>query len=176
MRRHRHRRRSQAEVELNLASMLDMAFQLLAFFILTFRPSPIEGQLAMRLPDPVPVTRLATPADEDAGPGVGGLAADKSLSIRIQAALDGGIAKVSLGYGHEVFAGAPDAHKLHALDLQLRDVFLAPFEQVVVEVDSGLRYEELMRVMDVCLRQRLWDGRPLQNLSLVEISHDKSQD
>ena len=32
--------------------MLDMAFQLLTFFILTFRPAPIEGQISLRLPPP----------------------------------------------------------------------------------------------------------------------------
>ena len=32
--------------------MLDMAFQLLTFFIPTFRPAPIEGQISMRLPPP----------------------------------------------------------------------------------------------------------------------------
>ncbi|MFO1019164.1 MAG: biopolymer transporter ExbD [Planctomycetales bacterium] len=50
--RRRRRNRAQQEVELNLAAMLDMAFQLLAFFILTFRPSPIEGQIDMQLPPP----------------------------------------------------------------------------------------------------------------------------
>ena len=46
------RTRSQSEVELNLAAMLDMAFQLLTFFILTYRPPPIEGQISLRLPPP----------------------------------------------------------------------------------------------------------------------------
>ena len=32
--------------------MLDMAFQLLTFFILTFRPPPLEGQISLRLPPP----------------------------------------------------------------------------------------------------------------------------
>ncbi len=45
MGRKKKKRRSQSEVELNLAAMLDMAFQLLAFFILTFRPAPLEGQI-----------------------------------------------------------------------------------------------------------------------------------
>ena len=45
MRRHKRRKRNQGDVELNLAAMLDMAFQLLTFFILTFRPSPVEGQV-----------------------------------------------------------------------------------------------------------------------------------
>lgn len=42
-------------VELNLAAMLDMAFQLLAFFIMTFKPAPIEGQINLKLPPPKPV-------------------------------------------------------------------------------------------------------------------------
>ena len=32
--------------------MLDMAFQLLAFFVLTFRQTPLEGQISLRLPPP----------------------------------------------------------------------------------------------------------------------------
>src|ERR1044072_1890921 len=50
MGRRRRKRRAQGEVELNLAAMLDMAFQLLTFFILTFRPGPVEGQIMLRMP------------------------------------------------------------------------------------------------------------------------------
>jgi len=50
----RHRR-SQEEVELNVTAMLDMAFQLLAFFILTFKPPPVEGSIALRLPPAAPI-------------------------------------------------------------------------------------------------------------------------
>ena len=46
----RRKKRGQQEVELNMASMLDMAFQLLSFFILTFHPPPLEGQISLRLP------------------------------------------------------------------------------------------------------------------------------
>jgi biopolymer transport protein ExbD len=38
------------EVELPITPMLDMAFQLLAFFILTYHPSALEGQVALALP------------------------------------------------------------------------------------------------------------------------------
>ena len=55
----RKRRGSGEEVELNLAAMLDMAFQLLTFFILTFKPAPVEGQVNLRLPPPVGLTRRA---------------------------------------------------------------------------------------------------------------------
>jgi biopolymer transport protein ExbD len=38
------------DVTVPITPMLDMSFQLLSFFILTFRPMPTEGQLAVNLP------------------------------------------------------------------------------------------------------------------------------
>ena len=58
----RKRSRGKEEVELNLAAMLDMAFQLLTFFILTFKPAPVEGDIALRLPPPQPITGAGTAA------------------------------------------------------------------------------------------------------------------
>jgi biopolymer transport protein ExbD len=46
MRRRHRKHRDQGSVEMNLAAMLDMAFQLLTFFILTIRPAPMEGHSA----------------------------------------------------------------------------------------------------------------------------------
>lgn len=50
-----HRRNRQqttpTEPDLPITPMLDMSFQLMAFFILTFRPVPTEGQLSLVLPD-----------------------------------------------------------------------------------------------------------------------------
>src|SRR4051812_34357594 len=61
MERRRRRRRSAESVELNLAAMLDMAFQILVFFILTFSPMPIESQIAAMLPASGPVTQSMLP-------------------------------------------------------------------------------------------------------------------
>ena len=38
------------EPDLPITPMLDMSFQLMAFFIITFRPMPTEGQMALALP------------------------------------------------------------------------------------------------------------------------------
>jgi len=67
-------------VELPITPMLDMSFQLMAFFIFTFRPAPSEGQIAMSLPnveagdiappsatDDKPVTFIVTVANGDSG-------------------------------------------------------------------------------------------------------------
>ena len=43
-----------------------------------------------------------------------------------------------------------------------------PFDQVIVQVGSNLRYDALMKVMDVCTRQKLPTGEKLSKLSFVE--------
>src|SRR5438552_14874064 len=52
------------EVELPITPMLDMAFQLLMFFILTYRPSMLEGHLALSLPSTADA-KAATPQEVD---------------------------------------------------------------------------------------------------------------
>lgn len=51
-RRSRHRRQATDPTtpDLPITPMLDMSFQLMAFFILTFRPMPSEAQLPLALP------------------------------------------------------------------------------------------------------------------------------
>ena len=56
MARRRKKHKPPGEVQINLAAMLDMAFQLLAFFILTFRPAPIEGHFQLHMPPPTSQT------------------------------------------------------------------------------------------------------------------------
>lgn len=52
MARRRQMVTDQVEADLPITPMLDMSFQLLAFFIMTFHPAPTEGQIAMTLPPP----------------------------------------------------------------------------------------------------------------------------
>lgn len=55
------RRRTPTEVEVPLTPMLDVAFQLLTFFILTFKPAPLELQFDLNL---LPTTPQAQPEPE----------------------------------------------------------------------------------------------------------------
>jgi biopolymer transport protein ExbD len=160
-----------AEVELNLASMLDMAFQLLAFFILTFHPSPIEGQLSLHLPPAVPVTNVASdkaPVNDATG------ALDttaKTLELSVFAEPGGDVSKVDVGL-RIAFTGTADVGNLHKLDQRLKDAFKAgtPFEQIVIRVAPTLRYEELMKIIDVCTRQKMANGEMLRKISFIEMS------
>src|ERR1700675_2830491 len=100
MSRRRKRRKSDGAVELNLAAMLDMAFQLLTFFILTFRPAPVEGQISLRMPPAQPVSPVknAVQAGSDAANDnpVQGI---NSLVINIIPNASGGIGSMAIGEG-----------------------------------------------------------------------------
>jgi len=162
---HRRKKRLQGEVELNLAAMLDMAFQLLTFFILTFKPAPVEGDVVLRLPAPLPTT--VRPNAEPLGSNeknpnpVQGLT---SLVITVTNDESGGTKSIAIG-DQPVAGLAEFENKLHAV---LGDGG-AGFDQVLIQVGSELNYEELMRVVDVCTRQKLAGGQRLTKLSFVAL-------
>lgn len=158
----RKKKKADQEVELNMAAMLDMAFQLLTFFILTFRPAPVEGQITLKLPPPQAIKNISdkpageTPSNE-LPPGV------ETLVISAFAEPNGRIAQLAIG--DKPVGG------LIGLANELKSVFsdpANPFEQVIVQVSDKLRYDELMRVIEVCAKQKHADGKPLTKLSFVE--------
>jgi len=157
--------RGHEEVELNVTAMLDMAFQLLAFFVLTFKPSPVEGQLSLRMPVAQPITKVE--AGQKAGSDQNNLNPAQGLNTLVIAALanpDGEIKQLAVG---DSSMGTPEA-----LSRKLAEVLGDPtfgFDQVVIQVDSRLRYERLMEVIDVCTRQKLPSGEQLSKLSFVEL-------
>jgi biopolymer transport protein ExbD len=158
-------------VELNLAAMLDVAFQLLTFFILTFRPAPVEGHIGLRMPPAQPVTPVQsevqageTPESTDPVQGL------NSLVISVIPDSSGGIGSLAIGESPLAsLAGLND--RLHTV---LSDA-ASPFDQVLIQAGSGLRYDALLSVVDICTRQRLSDGQRLTKLSFVELPDVKSE-
>ncbi len=145
------RRRSeddQAEVQIPIPAMLDMTFQLLSFFILTFNPpSAGEGQMDMTLPaigaakakeaeqtDPFALssTEVEVPAD---------------VTVAVES-LNGGVDKLTV---REKEKTTPVA------DIKELRVVLQRLQQelgqanVKVEADSKLKYAGLIDIMDACL-------------------------
>ena len=165
----KRKRRSQSEVELNLAAMLDMAFQLLTFFILTFRPAPIEGQISLRLPPPqaVVVTKNAQKAGSDVN-NTNPVQGVNTLTISVFANPKTGAIE-SLGVGETQVPG------IAALRGKLKEVFADegnPFDQVIIQVSDACRYDELMKVVDICTQQEITlDGKKqkLSKLSFVAV-------
>lgn len=168
----RRNKHEQEEVQLNLAAMLDMAFQLLAFFILTFRPSPIEGHLAMRLPKPGTVSSIA--AGEASSASEVAAEVKESFLVLVYADGAGRVSKVTAAPGGDVFEGPATSEHLARLNRTMAEAFsqAGAYEQVEIVSAPALRYDELMKVVDVCLRQQMPDGTLLQNISFSKLPTD----
>lgn len=170
MSRRRHRRKENRAIKLNVTAMLDMAFQLLAFFILTFRPAPIEGHLSLNMPPPIPFTNVdmrQTVGQE----GTGVLPSLHALHLFVSAQDDGDVQEVRLET-NVIAVGRLTPTTLAGIGRRLAPVFSARnvlYDRIQIEVDSRLRYEELLKLIDVCSQQKQPDGTPIGKVSFVEM-------
>ncbi len=124
----------------------------------------------LHLPPAVPITNVASDKNDTAQAADAGVSTAKTLEVSVFANPKGDVSRVQVGL-HVAFTGPADAVNLRKLERQLQQVFVgAPFEQIVVRVAPTLRYEELMKVIDVCTRQKLSDGQTLRKISFVEMS------
>jgi biopolymer transport protein ExbD len=162
----RSRRHLEGDVQLNVAAMLDMAFQLLAFFILTYQPGRVEGCISIRMPPSSPVTR---PADASGGGAptpndATVLAGAVSLQITLTADKQGGIAAIRVGEQR-----VADLHDLEQKLRAIAKVSQTPFDQVLLKVSRTLEYENVLKVIDVCARNKLTSGDQQTKVSIVEM-------
>jgi len=166
--RRRKKRHLEGEVQLNLAAMLDMAFQLLAFFILTFRPAPLEGYIALRMPPPQATTKPGAASTAEVNPSSTPLARLETLMVTIKSSADGGIGSLQIEEGEP-------SPSLADFESKLKDLLgnpAAAYEQVILQVGSGLHYDSLVQILDICTRVKLASGEQLTKLSITELPEE----
>ena len=145
--------------------MLDMAFQLLAFFILTYQPGRVEGCISIRMPPSTPVTRPDSSGSGAPTPNEAtALAGAVSLQITVTAEKDGGIAAIRVGE-----TPVTDLRKLEQKLRSIADLSKTPFDQVQLKVSRNLEYENVLKVIDVCARNKLTSGDQQTKVSIVEM-------
>ncbi|MDB5311595.1 MAG: Biopolymer transport protein ExbD/TolR [Gemmataceae bacterium] len=130
-------------VELPITPMLDMSFQLMAFFIFTFRPAPTEGQLALALPKEGTSSMTDFRADDQ----------PVRFVVRVESARNGTIAKMWL-----LEPGAADPRPLDLGEdvKRYRAELRSRFEELkggrgklTLEIDDGLLQEYVVNLYDV---------------------------
>lgn len=137
------------EIVLPITPMLDMAFQLLAFFIFTFRPSnALEGRMDMALPR-AGTAKAAAPEQVDPfASSDTDIDKDAEVTVRVESA-GGGIDKIGVAdkAGSAEVNGKPGLKaKLEALKQGL-----GGSTGVRIEASSHLKYSCLVEIMDVCM-------------------------
>jgi biopolymer transport protein ExbD len=134
------------DVQFPVTPMLDMAFQLLAFFILTFQSPTSETRLDLYLPT-TPVALPGSPLGQarTSPPRRMDLDLENDLKIRVRADELGDLKSIRLGN-----TPLPD---LEALADRLRRYAVVldgkPL-RVRITADDRLRYEEAARVIGTC--------------------------
>jgi biopolymer transport protein ExbD len=158
------KKKQHEEITIPITPMLDMAFQLLTFFILTYHPMPSEGQFVMNLMPAAPATdfRAQSPADAAAtNPDIP--AALRTLPTLLRAGEGGNLGRVSLG--------ELDVQGMDALKKELKTILedpTLPFDQALIKVDPDLRYSELMQVIDV------FSALKVTKISFAELTPDEA--
>lgn len=150
----RRKTESGPEPNLPVTPMLDMAFQLLAFFVMTYHPSDLEGQMELSLPSEA-ITKAKdkedikpdAPVDKDQDLN---LSANLTVIVRTQRdnVNNGLISGISL----QDDAGTAPVDTLDKLreELKRRSATVANKENIKIQADSKLKWEEVINVMDVC--------------------------
>ena len=150
------------DIEIPVTPMLDMAFQLLTFFILTYRPAPAEGQFSMNLLPAQPATIVAKQDQKDEANKDALPTELRTLQTVLRAGNDGQIGQITLS--DNPIAG------LDALKTELESLVNDPnlqFEQTLIKVDPHLKYAELIKVVDIYSSLK---PKPLTKISFAELT------
>jgi biopolymer transport protein ExbD len=131
------------EPEIPITPMLDMAFQLLTFFVLTFQPMPTEGQFIMSLLPAQPATAMSAEAPSDK-PSDNLPVSLRTLPTILKAGAGGSLTEIQVG---EQTIPTDAAALERELDKYFQDPNL-PFDQTMIKVDANLKYSELVKVIN----------------------------
>jgi biopolymer transport protein ExbD len=150
----RHKGEDALGVVLPITPMLDMAFQLLTFFIFTYHPSALEGQMELQLPSD-PATQAQKPEDvlpdakADKNPNLE-VPADLTVVVRTQ--LDGTNNGAISSLSVQDRAGSVAVRDLAELKdyLQKARENLTAKDAIKIQGDGKLKWGEIVQVMDVC--------------------------
>jgi biopolymer transport protein ExbD len=150
------KRKPDAEIEPNLpvTPMLDMAFQLLAFFVMTYHPSDLEGQMDLSLPsENITQAKSQEDVQTDAKPDPNkALELPANVTVIVRTQMDGvnngRISALTL----QDLAGPHVIDNLDKLaaELKERSKTVENKENIKIQADGKLKWEEVIKVMDVC--------------------------
>jgi len=150
-----------ARVDLQMTPLIDVVFQLLTFFLMSFRIAAAEGDIALLLPH------------NNVSPGPANRIADV-IRVRLIARDDGGLATLHITglpptVGPQVFA------ELHAYAIRMvgaaRDAN-QPDPIVELDADDHLRYENIVAAVTAASRQVDDHGRIVPLVNQVRFANE----
>jgi biopolymer transport protein ExbD len=143
-----------SKVTLPITPMLDMTFQLLFFFIMSFNPSPIEGQMDMSLPadaEAVAKDQKDVKKDSKTDKVPDDFPSDLTVKVRtrIDGTNDGEISALSVSAMGGTEQPMDDIAALKRY-LTTKREGLTNKESLKLQGDGKLKVRHIMAVMDAC--------------------------
>lgn len=161
------------EPDLPITPMLDMSFQLLAFFIMTFKPAPTEGQIMLTLPKEEGAGQMSIPdptaPERPVNYIVRAVATEPGGAIEQLTLLEEGSAAAT---GKNLKAGlykndnGSDMSIIQVYQKELKDLSAALAAQkkpgkLTLEIHPKLLQDYVMELMDVGFRAGFTDISPV---------------
>ena len=149
----RNKAEAAPEVSLPITPMLDMAFQLLTFFIFTYHPSGLEGQMDMNLPsEKTAAAREKEQEKFDTAPDKAqDLVPPSDLTVLVRTQQDGVNNGIISALTLEQTSGQKPVNDLKALEAELAEAKkTAPNDAIKIQGDGKLKWSAIVQVMDVC--------------------------
>ena len=125
-----------AKIDINMTPMIDVVFQLLTFFLMTFKVASAEGDFSLKLPN----------RGHDAGPQNVQI---EVIVVRLAARANGDLASLAIG-GNRPLAGPAAFEALHRyVDDMVSRARAAGRDEPEIEIDAddGLRYKNIIQVV-----------------------------
>lgn len=132
--------RAPEKVDIQMTPMIDIVFQLMAFFLMTFKVATVEGDFDLKLPK---LDRVA-----------GGGALRERILVRLEADASGDLAALRIQSGPRLVAGrgAPSPFRVlgEHLDRRSAEARAAGQDEPEIEVDADdtLRYEHIVATFE----------------------------
>jgi biopolymer transport protein ExbD len=145
------------EPDLPITPMLDMSFQLLAFFIMTFKPADTEGQIALTLPkeEGGPPSAIPSPIDDNK---------PKHYIVRVDASDNGQIGKMTLteeGSANAAGTELPSVTAYRDKLMELSRGLAGKPGKLTLEIDAKLLQAYVVQLVDSGIRAGFSDISPV---------------
>jgi biopolymer transport protein ExbD len=155
------------EIVLPVASFLDMAFQILAFFIFTYHPNSLEGQMEMALPAGGEARAQTQEQADPTKPPEKDVDLKTEVTVTVttpknnESGLKGEISQVLVegaeGVPTAIYQKSEEVKNDSDLNLLINTLKrmqkgLSNKDSIKIRADSGVKYLFVVKVMDACYK------------------------
>ena len=145
------------KIEINMTPMIDIVFQLLAFFIMSLKIATVEGDFNIKMP-------LGAPQNEQQSMDL------PPFKVRLTAKSDGDIASIMIGERPVASFEGLHQHIIALVGDPRGPTSSASEAEVEIDADYNLKYENVIRAITAVSGVRSQDGHVVKMVEKIKFS------